>query len=128
MIEKIVIHCSDSPHGRGDDAKTIHRWHLERSFSGIGYHWVITETGALQAGRPEYWLGAHVRGHNDDSIGICLIGRDVFTAAQLGTLADLVKSRLQKYPDATVYGHSDIDPNKTCPNFDVGQFLQDYVY
>ena len=128
MIQKIVIHCSDSPHGRGDDAKTIHRWHLEKGWDGIGYHWLITETGETQAGRPEYWQGSHVRGHNHDSIGICLIGRDHFTDAQLTALANLVKSRLNKYPDATVYGHCDLDPNKTCPNFDVGQFLQERVY
>lgn len=128
MIEKIVIHCSDSPQGRGDTAETIHQWHINRGWDGIGYHWVIRESGEVQFGRPEYWMGAHVKAHNHDSIGICLIGEDKFTEAQYESLALLVQSRLNKYPDATVYGHCDLDPNKTCPNFDVGRFLQERVY
>ncbi len=29
-INKIVVHCSFSPHGRSDDAHTIDKWHLDR--------------------------------------------------------------------------------------------------
>ena len=119
MITKIVIHCSDSPQGRGDDAATIHRWHQERGWSGCGYHYVIIESGEVQNGRPHYWTGSHVRGHNKGSLGICLIGRDTFTKSQMDALKGLLMSLHVMYPDAVFYGHRDLDPGKTCPNFDV---------
>lgn len=118
MIEKIVIHCSDSPHGRGDDAETIHKWHRERGWSGIGYHYVIVEDGTVQAGRPHYWPGAHVKGHNTNSLGICLIGEDDFTGEQIQSLKQLHTELSQKYPEAQWFNHYDLDSSKTCPNFD----------
>lgn len=124
-MKKIVIHCSDSPHGRGDDAETIHRWHLERGWSGIGYHFVITESGEIQNGRPLYWQGAHVNGHNKDTVGICLIGRESFTDAQFASLGNLTKGLRKTYAleKKDVVGHSELDKGKTCPNFDVREFI-----
>lgn len=122
-IKEIIVHCSDSPHGRGDDAATIHRWHLERGFSGVGYHWVILESGEIQAGRPEYWKGAHAKNYNFGSIGICLIGQKYFTEEQLVSLRCLINLKLKQWPGAKVMGHHDVDPNKTCPNFDVKKWL-----
>lgn len=121
QIEKIVIHCSDSPPGRGDNAETIHRWHLSRGWDGIGYHYVIDEDGTVEAGRPHFWRGSHVRGHNAKSLGICLIGRgkDDFTMAQMGALRELVKDLRRQHQCETVCGHRDLDENKTCPGFDV---------
>lgn len=120
----IVIHCSDSPHGRGDDAATIHRWHQERGFDGIGYHYVITENGERQAGRPHYWRGAHVAGKNANSLGICLIGRDQFTEKQFDELHILLTELGNEYPDAWIVGHSDLDNKKRCPGFSVSDWLQ----
>jgi N-acetylmuramoyl-L-alanine amidase len=119
MITRIVVHCSDSPQGRGDDAAAIHRWHLERGFDGIGYHWVITEDGTRQAGRPEYWTGSHVKKHNTGSIGICLIGRDSFTDSQHSELVALIRELLKRYPGADIVGHYQLDSGKTCPNIDI---------
>ena len=73
-INKIAVHCSFSPQGRGDDAHTIDNWHRERWGSGIGYHYVILEDGTIQKGRWVDYAGAHVKGHNRDTIGICRIG------------------------------------------------------
>lgn len=119
MIGKIVVHCSDSPHGRGDNAETIHGWHKERDFDGIGYHYVIIESGEVQAGRPHYWTGAHVRGHNTGSLGICLIGMDTFTHGQMKALRELLRALHAQYPDAIICGHRDLDDSKLCPNFEV---------
>lgn len=119
MSIKAVIHCSDSPQGRGDTAETIHRWHLERGWSLIGYHYVILEDGTLEHGRPEFMSGAHARGHND-SLGICLIGTDTFTPAQFITLEKLIKDKRFKADE--VVGHYKVSV-KSCPNFDVEQFL-----
>lgn len=124
----IVVHGSASPHGKGHDAKAIHRWHMAppRKWDGIGYHYVILEDGTLQAGRPEFWEGAHVRGYNNNSLGICLIGNGSYTAAQLETLAKLLGEKMQQYNilSKKVYGHSDLDPKKpNCPGFNVLEFV-----
>jgi len=122
-MKYIVVHCSDSPQGRGDDAKTIHAWHLQRGWDGIGYHYVITEDGTRQAGRPEYWVGSHVAKHNTLSVGICLIGREEFTPEQYSELVHLLRELKGRYPTAKIVGHYQLDPAKTCPNFDVPHFI-----
>jgi hypothetical protein len=127
-IERIVLHCSDSPQGRGDDITDVHRWHLLRGWHGCGYHHVILEDGTVQDGRPHWWMGSHVYGHNAGSLGILLMGETTFPEAQLQAAAELVKRLLQRYPMATVCGHRDLDPAKTCPNFDVDDFLSERVW
>ena len=122
QINKIVIHCSDSPQGRGDDADTIHRWHKERGFDGIGYHVVVLEDCEVQRGRPDYWEGAHVKGHNHDSIGICMIGQGSYTNAQLDSAAAVTAAYLNEYPEAKVVGHCELDSSKTCPMTDMDDF------
>lgn len=117
---KCVIHCSDSPQGRGTDAKNIHRWHLENGWDGIGYHYVILEDGTIQNGRPEYWKGSHTRGYNN-ALGICLIGKDSFTEAQYFSLFNLIASK--GFSKEEVKGHYELDSKKTCPNFDVPAWL-----
>lgn len=118
MAKLVVIHCSDSPNDREVHASDIHQWHTERGFDGIGYHWVVTRSGQPEAGRPEYWNGAHVRGHNTDSIGICLVGRDQFTWRQFKTLFDELIPRLeQEHGKLELRGHYELDKGKTCPNF-----------
>jgi hypothetical protein len=121
---KIVVHCSDSPH-RGDSAKDIHRWHKERGFDGIGYNYVIDENGFVEAGRPHYWIPAHARGHNEDSLAICLIGRDSFNDVQFDALKDLLSSLMLeiKIDKKRIYGHYQLDSSKTCPNFNVTEFV-----
>jgi len=122
-INKIILHCSDSPDNRDDTAADIHAWHIMRGWDGIGYHWVIRRSGKLEAGRPEYWHGAHTRGQNFKSVGVCLIGRDSFTESQFRTLDRLLRQLLKRYSKATIHGHNEYDSNKTCPNFDVGRVV-----
>ena len=124
MIKTIVIHCSDTPNGREDTAEDIHRWHTEeRKWSGIGYHYVIEVKGKLSHGRPEYWQGAHASGHNKDSLGICLIGRDKFNVEQMSILDNLIRKLMIKYPGVKVIGHNEVS-DKTCPGFDVQEWLK----
>lgn len=122
----IVIHCSDSPQGRGDNAATIDRWHKERGFKMIGYHYVILEDGTVEVGRKIGESGAHAIGYNH-YIGICLIGRNTFTEAQFKRLALLVKNLMdsQDIDKEDVIGHYQVAA-KTCPNFDVTKFKEDY--
>ena len=124
MINKIVIHCSDTPTGRDISAQDIHHWHIDRKWSGIGYHYVIRISGEIEAGRPVYWEGAHVAGHNAKSIGICLIGNGEFTSEQYDSLYDLIKKYTDLY-DVKVMGHCDLDSKKPqCPGFDVADWLE----
>lgn len=136
-IDTIIIHCSDSPYG---DRDTIDRWHKSRGWTGIGYHYVIlngypdqeslrlkrplfARDGELQVGRQEVEVGAHVRGKNVASIGVCLIGEYQFSSAQWETLVRLVAELRQRYPSARVRGHYEEqlpgDPPKSCPNIDM---------
>ena len=132
-VKKIILHCSDSDYG---SASLIKKWHTkERGWDDIGYHYVITngiqescrlykpeDDGVIQDGRPLEIQGAHVKGHNSDSIGICLIGKHHFTAKQTyDALPTLLQILLPTY-DLTidnVFGHNEFDPEKTCPNFEV---------
>ena len=119
-ISRLVVHCADTPDNEALDARAIHDMHLGFGWHGIGYHWVICRDGTLQSGRPEYWVGAHVKGHNEISLGVCLIGRRHFTDAQMQSLKALLKRWRAEYPDAEICGHCDFDyTEKTCPNFDV---------
>lgn len=125
-INLVVIHCSDSPNDNDRvDAATIHKWHVEQGWSGIGYHYVIDRDGTVENGRPDYWIGAHVKGHNATSIGICLVGRDEFTEPQWASLWELTAKLVQLYGDVRFAGHRELDPNKTCPNFDVKPKLRE---
>ena len=122
MIEYLVVHCSASPKGRGDNAETIHQWHQSKGWDGIGYNSVILEDGTWQAGRPVYWRPAHVRGMNAVSLGVCLIGMGGdATEQQLVTLRARLDFLLTLHPGARVVGHSDLDPTgkPDCPGFNV---------
>ena len=79
-INSIIVHCSDSNIKSHDNIETIRKWHVdERGWSDIGYHYVITQDGVVHEGRPLSRRGAHARGHNVGSIGICLTGKSLFT-------------------------------------------------
>lgn len=81
-----VIHHSASP---DVSVKTIDKWHKERGFNGIGYHFVIRQDGRIEKGRPLTKVGAHAKGRNK-YIGICLTGYDKFTKAQIKSLITLL--------------------------------------
>ena len=73
-IDKIIVHCSATQEGKDISAATIDAWHKKRGWSGIGYHYVVGLNGNIEYGRSVYSTGAHVKGHNTGSIGICYIG------------------------------------------------------
>ena len=131
-IKKIILHCSDSEFG---DATLIDHWHKEKGWTGIGYHFVITNgvragggrynhaaDGWVQPGRDLAIVGAHCKGQNTNSVGVCLIGKHHFTARQLyeglPNLLEQLFLELDLSPEH-VFGHCEFDPGKTCPNFNV---------
>ncbi len=119
-IKSLVIHCSDTPDNEKLKAKDIHKMHLDFGWDGIGYHKIINRDGLIENGRPEFWIGAHVYGLNNVSLGVCLIGRKKFTKPQYNSLEVVLLDWKKKYPKANIIGHRDaIETQKTCPNFDV---------
>lgn len=122
-INKIIIHCAATPNGRDVHAADIDRWHKQRGWSGIGYHFVVALDGEIEPGRPLEVIGAHCKGHNRDSIGICLIGTDRFTQKQWRALERLLAHLSLRFPEATVHGHREFNPHKLCPGFDVSLWL-----
>lgn len=131
QTSKLVIHCADTYDYMDIGAEEIHQWHLERGWSGIGYHFVIRRDGTIEAGRHYESRGAHVRGHNKDSIAICMVGgkglkgepKDNFTHAQFNSLREVVFAINEKYPGVKTFGHRDLQPAKNCPCFDWRVYL-----
>lgn len=125
-IDEIILHCSASSM-KGQNAALIDKWHRARGFTRIGYHYFIGFDGKLEAGRYEDEVGAHARGHNAHSIGICLAGLEVedFTPAQFQTLRSLLRDLKLDHPKARLLGHYEVDQHgKTCPVFDLGPWKE----
>ncbi|NMC14553.1 MAG: N-acetylmuramoyl-L-alanine amidase [Chloroflexi bacterium] len=113
---RILIHHSASP---DVSAATIHSWHLQKGWSGIGYHYVIRSEGSVEAGRKVEMVGAHAGPEvNWDSIGICLAGNFMEyapTTAQLFALVQLVAYLRDIYQtDLEVLRHKDVAATE-CP-------------
>ncbi len=122
-IKFLIIHCSDTNNSL--TARDIHKMHLKFGWDGIGYHKIIQKSGKIENGRPEYWIGAHVKGKNTSSLGVCLIGRNKFTSKQYKSLEKVLKKWKLSYPEANIIGHCDTgNTKKTCPNFDVATWLK----
>ena len=125
-IKNIVVHCSDTPDEDNLSAQDIHKMHLGFGWDGIGYHKVILRNGIIENGRPEYWIGAHAKGINHISLGVCLIGRNEFSNDQFLSLEMLLGKWKTKYINAKIQGHYEsIDTKKTCPNFNVQKWCRD---
>jgi len=123
----LVIHCSATRAVMDVGVKEITQWHRAQGWSGCGYHYVIRRSGKVEAGRPVDAIGSHVKGHNVDSVGICLAGglnnetfkpENNYTPQQWDTLRKLLTGLLKKYPKAKVLGHRDFaGVAKACPCF-----------
>ena len=124
-IDKIIVHCSATREGQHVTVQQIRQWHLQRNFADIGYHYVVYLDGTVHKGRPLEKAGAHCKGYNAHSIGICYVGgldrqgkpKDTRTAAQKAALLSLIRELRQRFPRATVHGHREF-ANKACPCFD----------
>lgn len=69
--ELIVLHHAAAANCSVED---IHKWHLNKGWAGIGYHYYVRKDGSIYRGRPENAIGAHCPGVNAKSIGICAEG------------------------------------------------------
>ena len=121
-VNKIIIHCSASDNKNHDNIETIRKWHVqERRWKYIGYHYIITKDGIVHICRPIHKSGAHTRGHNKKSIGICLTGLNEFSKEQFESLKELTNELKREFGiiNSNVFPHNHFNKNKTCPNFDI---------
>ncbi|PZT91670.1 N-acetylmuramoyl-L-alanine amidase [Sphingomonas sp.] len=141
-IDGIVVHCSATPEGRDVSVATIRSWHRAEGYADIGYHFVIALDGTIQTGRPLAQIGAHVKGYNAQTIGVCYVGgtdaagkpKDTRTPEQRKALIALLTTLRARFPRATIKGHRDYSPDrngngrvdsfewiKACPSFDAAR-------
>ena len=115
-------------------AQDIDRWHREKGWLKIGYHFVIKRDGTIEEGRHVNEIGAHAKGYNSTSVSICLIGgmtedltkaEDNFTEDQWLALGATVDMLTHRFPDAEVIGHNEIS-EKDCPSFNVREWYENY--
>ena len=126
-ITLIVIHCSAVRPDQRSSAKDIDKWHRDKGWNGIGYHYVVRRSGQIEPGRPEATVGAHCVNHNRHSLGICYEGgldirgepADTRTPEQKAALRRLLEELHRAYPRALIVGHHDLAPGKPCPCFPV---------
>ena len=144
-IDYIVIHCTATPEGQTRTVEQIRAQHKAQGWGDIGYHYVVTLDGKVHLGRDADLAGAHVSGHNQNSIGVVYVGglenkpvpynklkaKDTRTDAQKAALLSLLLSLRKLYPYAKIVGHRDFSPDrngngtiepceriKECPSFD----------
>lgn len=158
-ITKIVIHCSATKEGSRltfEDCKELHtapKSEGGNGWSDIGYHFYIERDGSRYEGRPLSKVGAHVRGHNTDSVGICYEGgldengkaKDTRTESQKASLLICILEVLNHIRDTQpeniskikICGHRDFSPDlngdgtiqaneriKECPSFSAKEEYQ----
>ena len=131
-IDKIIVHCTATKEGRAVSIEEITRWHKEKGYNTIGYHYVVGLDGTIYPGRGEHRMGAHCLGHNASSIGVCYVGghnqsgkpKDTRTPAQKKALLSLLRELRAKYPKASIHGHNEYS-NKACPCFDAHKEYKD---
>jgi N-acetylmuramoyl-L-alanine amidase len=135
-IDLIIIHCAATPADMDVGAKEIRDWHVKgNGWDDIGYHFVIRRNGTVETGRPLEKIGAHAKGYNKTSIGICLVGgarrdgkklvaEENFTPAQWKALKRHVRLLLERFPGCRLIGHRDVEPGKECPTFSVREWAK----
>ncbi|KYH35818.1 N-acetylmuramoyl-L-alanine amidase [Clostridium tepidiprofundi DSM 19306] len=121
----IVLHHAVASHCTIQD---IHRWHLNRGWSGCGYHFLVRKDGSIYRGRPENVIGAHCLHHNNYSIGICAEGsymQEVMPQIQKKAIIELCKYLMYKYNIKDIKGHRELY-NTSCPgdNFPFNEIVQ----
>ena len=129
-ITKIIVHCAATPEGKDFTVADIDRWHKAKGWKCIGYHFVIYRDGSVHEGRPIEMIGAHCKGFNSHSIGICYIGgctadgkhaKDTRTPEQKRALRQLLEKLHSKFPNASIHGHNEF-ANKACPCYSMNEY------
>ena len=119
QINLLIIHCSATKENHPFTLQALETSHRKKGFNGIGYHYYIRQNGEVVNTRPLSRIGAHAKGHNRNSIGICYEGgldkdgnpKDTRTSEQRAALGQLVYELLTRFPESKVCGHRDLSPD-----------------
>ena len=143
-IDMIVIHCSATRADVPLSPRQLDEMHRQRGFDGCGYHYYVRRDGEICTMRPVDRPGAHAKGYNRHSIGVCYEGgldeqgspADPRTELQKRSLRVLVRVLAMDFQTRRIVGHRDLSPDldgdgviepeewtKVCPCFDVGTEL-----
>ena len=126
LVKEVIIHCSATREGQHVSVDTIKDWHLAKGWNDIGYHFYIDLDGTIHKGRDIDKMGAHCKGRNRNSIGVCYCGgveadgktpKDTRTQEQKESLLHVLKTFKAMYPESIIYSHNEFAA-KACPSFD----------
>ena len=145
IINLIVVHCTATQGNRTLSPEALDLMHRRRGFNGTGYHYYIRKDGTVHLTRPVERIGAHAKGFNASSIGICYEGgldakgraKDTRTPEQRSSMHLLVAQLLKRFKNnICICGHRDLSPDlngdgliepeewvKECPCFEVRKEL-----
>jgi len=128
----LIIHHSAS--AQTTTMLDVDRWHRQRGFSGIGYHFFMQIRGGrgyLKAARPATLAGAHTIGWNSKALGLCIAGNyetDIMSKAIYQDVLAAAAHICKKYgiPANKVFGHRD-KAATACPgkNFPLDKLKKD---
>lgn len=131
QIKKIARHHSGTPTG---SAEAFARYHTQTlGWSTSGYHEVILPDGRVQLCYSPNVVTNGVRGHNDTTYHICLVGNGNFTAAQEEAFKERAEVAMQLFnlKVTDVLGHREFSgANTQCPGIDmnvVRRNLQNHI-
>lgn len=143
---QVVVHCSATRATADIGLTEIRGWHIARGFTDIGYAVVIRRSGIIELGRDLKAIGAHVEGHNADTVGVCMVGgldasgqpECNYLPAQWAALAITRRFLSAIWPGAEWVGHRDLSPDKdgdgtvepqewlkACPCFSVKDWIRE---
>lgn len=133
-INEIIIHCSATYPEQKCTVEDIREWHKKRGFNDIGYHYIIDKDGRILEGRNITLVGAHCKGHNSHSVGICYIGgldsngypSDTRTKEQKKALISLIDILCHFFPIGKITGHNQYS-SKDCPCFNALKEYSDFI-
>lgn len=111
---RIILHHAAASNCSADD---VDRWHKNKGWTCIGYHFFVRKDGSIYRGRREEAVGAHAYGSNTDSIGICAEGNfenETMGDVQKQALKELVAYLKNKYGITKVQRHRDVNAT-ACP-------------
>ena len=133
-LKKIILHHSLTKDNETVSWGTIRRYHMNMGWKEIGYQYgveLLRDDYEILIGRMADEVGAHTKGYNTGSIGICFVGNFDLTEPpkeswNLGLRLVRFLCRTYNIEKKNIFGHRDF-ADKTCPGllFDVNRFKKE---
>ena len=148
-LKYLVIHCTATPEGNEVSADAIRHWHTDpeskggRGWKQVGYTDMIHLDGRVErlvknnedANVDPWEITNGAKGYNAISRHIVYVGGvdandvkkavDTRTPAQKEALKRYVLDFHKRFPKVKIVGHRDLNRSKSCPCFDVSQWLKE---